>query len=492
MNRLKVRTLVIGSGFSGRTVASYLAEGDLIIERGEFRSYGEMQRRYASLNEKGKPYWENARHAYRSDLPFNKVYDLSGGPNCFSQFEFIGGGSSNRWDGNAVRIPDYIFHSDEFLKWPFSYKEISPYYAAAEKMLNLCGDYSLLNPGSPATAINSADRYREPFQEIGLDMYLRNQAKNPVRGQGRQNRCMGAGSCEICPMDAKFRPEHIDINVPIQYETLGMSLVFDRGRAVALKGITPSGELLIEFERVVIAAHAVESAKLLYQSVLPKSVNLGSIGHYFQDHAQCDLRVLCPFEFPAGNLPFQASFEIQALTGIYENVDVRLGASGMRPALWEEGWVSLLQQQAGSFSEIKALMKRCAAMTLTYEMPPKRESYIDFSGQNPVARDPSWMDNVHRYNKILEIMLGKLEGYGFKILESRPHFRHTYGQHHLVGTLNMSAGEEAVVDRDFRVIGTDNVYVAGTALIPRLGAPNPTLTAVALSMMLGKQLELIN
>ncbi len=74
MKRLVVRTLVIGSGFSGRTVALYLGEGDLIIERGELRSHGEMQRRYNSLKEEDKPYWQNARHAYRSDLPFNNVY----------------------------------------------------------------------------------------------------------------------------------------------------------------------------------------------------------------------------------------------------------------------------------------------------------------------------------------------------------------------------------------------------------------------------------
>jgi choline dehydrogenase-like flavoprotein len=177
---------------------------------------------------------------------------------------------------------------------------------------------------------------------------------------------------------------------------------------------------------------------------------------------------------------------------MYEVIDVRLSVGATRPSLWEEGWVNLIQKQADSFLEIQALIKRCAGMTLTFEMPPKHESFIDFTGQSPVARDPSWIENIHRYNKILEIILGKLDSFGFKVLESRPHFRHTYGQHHLVGTLNMSAGKEAVVGKDFRVIGTDNVYVAGTALIPRLGAPNPTLTAVALSMMLGEQLALRN
>jgi choline dehydrogenase-like flavoprotein len=47
---------------------------------------------------------------------------------------------------------------------------------------------------------------------------------------------------------------------------------------------------------------------------------------------------------------------------------------------------------------------------------------------------------------------------------------------------------QGVVDRDCRVFGTENVYVAGAAVFPYPGSANPTLTVVALALRLADQL----
>lgn len=490
MQNKKVGTLVIGSGFSGSTVSSWLGDDCLIVERGEYRSFAEMQTRYHTLRDEKQPHWLNARNAYKSDIAFNQTYDLSGTPTCFSQFEFIGGGTSNRWDGNAVRISKEIFAADNYLRWPFSYQQIAPWYEMAEAQLNVCGDYDAANPGLPPTAINSGDRYRAVFKARGLHVFVRNQAKNPIRKVGAQNLCVGAGACEACPVDAKIRPEHLYARTNVLHNTLVQEINFVGNQAKSAKCLTPEGQQTIEFERVVIAAHAVESARLLYRSpTLPARVNRGNIGRFFQDHAQCDLRVMLPSAFPFEKLPFQTQLEVSSLTGFYEGVEVRLDLGVTKPALWREGWQSLMQEKLSSALEVKQALANVVSMSITFEMPPKRECYVDFSGKTPVVRDDAWMDNIHLYNKILLQIEEKLRQHGIKVLESRPHFRHTFGQHHLVGTLNMSAGNEAVVDSNFKLLGADNVYVAGTALIPRLGSPNPTLTAVAMANMLGAQLS---
>ncbi|NLA18973.1 hypothetical protein GPU89_20530 [Burkholderia cepacia] len=50
MQILKYQTVIIGSGFAGRTVADKLSKGSyLIVERGEDRDYGQM---YARFEEK--------------------------------------------------------------------------------------------------------------------------------------------------------------------------------------------------------------------------------------------------------------------------------------------------------------------------------------------------------------------------------------------------------------------------------------------------------
>jgi len=490
LKKLYIPTLIIGSGLVGRTVANWLKTGEyIIVERGEYRSFLDMRERYKSRCSKDKDFWENARHAYCSDLPFNQTYDLSGTPTCFSQFEFIGGGTSNRWDGNAVRIPEYIFSSRDFLAWPISYEEIAPWYELAEKQLNLCGDYGHGNPGNPFTRISSGDYYREIFNSIGLGGYLRNQAKNPIRQTGSQNICVGAGACEACPSDAKLRPEHLYPNQSIAYGTLVDHLKFEGHQAKSAICRTMDEDIHINFDRVIIAAHAVESAKLLHRSrMLPRYSNK-NIGRYYQDHAQCDLRVLLPKPIEHRRLPFKSSFEIRTMTGLYDGIDVLVSTSLASRALSPAGWRELYGFSPASALDLRSLHERISGVTITYEMPPKPDCYVDFSGAMPVVRDESWMNNVQQYNKILGKVIFKLESLGIKVLESRPHFRHAFGQHHLAGTLNMSSGHEAVVDTDFKIIGTQNVYIAGTAVIPRLGASTPTLTAVALANMLGKSIS---
>jgi choline dehydrogenase-like flavoprotein len=46
-----------------------------------------------------------------------------------------------------------------------------------------------------------------------------------------------------------------------------------------------------------------------------------------------------------------------------------------------------------------------------------------------------------------------------------------------------------VVDRDCRVHGIDNLYVAGSSVFPTAGWANPTLTIVALALRLADRLR---
>jgi choline dehydrogenase-like flavoprotein len=62
------------------------------------------------------------------------------------------------------------------------------------------------------------------------------------------------------------------------------------------------------------------------------------------------------------------------------------------------------------------------------------------------------------------------------------------GNHH-IGTLRMAEDPaEGVVDRDAKVFGLDNLYIAGSAVFPTGGASPPTLTIVALTLRLAEHL----
>ena len=66
---------------------------------------------------------------------------------------------------------------------------------------------------------------------------------------------------------------------------------------------------------------------------------------------------------------------------------------------------------------------------------------------------------------------------------------HPIGGYHHMGTTRMSdRPEQGVVDRDCRVHGYANLYVAGSSVFPTAGWANPTLTILALAHRLGDHL----
>jgi choline dehydrogenase-like flavoprotein len=63
------------------------------------------------------------------------------------------------------------------------------------------------------------------------------------------------------------------------------------------------------------------------------------------------------------------------------------------------------------------------------------------------------------------------------------------GWHHL-GTTRMSDDPKTgVVDKNCKVHGIDNLYIAGSSCYPTAGAINPTLTIVAISLRLADHLK---
>jgi choline dehydrogenase-like flavoprotein len=65
-------------------------------------------------------------------------------------------------------------------------------------------------------------------------------------------------------------------------------------------------------------------------------------------------------------------------------------------------------------------------------------------------------------------------------------FNQALDGYHQIGLTRMSdSPTNGVVDRDCRVHGTANLFVAGSSVFPTAGQANPTLPAVALALRLG-------
>ncbi|MEA3121376.1 MAG: hypothetical protein QOH33_931, partial [Paraburkholderia sp.] len=133
----------------------------------------------------------------------------------------------------------------------------------------------------------------------------------------------------------------------------------------------------------------------------------------------------------------------------------------------------------------------CFALFCELEIPPSAEFRVDLESEEPRVLDENYPDVIDAFDDVTSQICRRLTACGVEVLGINPKYRVGYNSHHLSGTMNCSDGPHGVVDRDMRVIGTRNVYVAGSSVMPRAGGHGPTLTIVALAVRLGGHLAVM-
>ena len=105
--------------------------------------------------------------------------------------------------------------------------------------------------------------------------------------------------------------------------------------------------------------------------------------------------------------------------------------------------------------EIEAVALFCEALTAQFEREGLGDIRLD---ERIVARDPAFLLSCHDSN------------------------------HQMGGCRMAVSADEGVVDRDARVFGVDNLYIAGASIFPTGSFANPTLTAIAFALRLADHL----
>ncbi len=492
MQQLHYPTLIIGSGFAGRTVASYLPEGSfMLVERGEDRDHGETLRRYQAQRTTQTSNTAAQEAAYRSDLPWNALPRLSRWN--YSRYAMVRGGASNWWGGKASRLSAAVHAAGGLLPWPFSHAELAPWYARAERRLNVAGDPA--HPDAPApVAMPGAAYWRQAFAPHFRQGYLYNTAINldPASSTG-QGLCVGRANCGLCREDAKARPDNIFPDHPALYALLAQRIEFDGARAVAVECFDGKQLLRLTCERLVLACNGIETPRLLARSALPAGVRRAQIGAFLQDHAHLELS--CKLERPLlyGNAGGLSHVVVQELSGMYATSMGPLEVSAL--AVTHEpqadtlvaGMDLALLRQHGPDAFLDDL-NGCFDLFCELEIPPQAGLRVDLDSALPATLDEDYARLIPVYDGIARELVQRLTRLGVTVLATRPLYRDGYGGHHFCGTTNCSDGPLAVVDRDLRLIGTDNVFISGAGVLPRAGGIAPTLALVALAERLGDHL----
>lgn len=427
------------------------------------------------------------------------------------------GGTSQLWGGQLWPWQPWEFSggvSSQVHPWPLKFSELEGHYAQVLKSLGLPTTHSSIHTMTgPAAKLNAdVDRDFSLRYSSWIERRKRNFIQNPeVR-------------------------EHLK-NVTLLQEAVVNRITTIGDKKVKVEFLHQAREIEgLHADKVVLAAGTLGNTRVLSNSDVSR--DLPALGRGFMDHvskrvAEFDVfdwdkfrsvaapkrikgvlaspRIVPEVEFLTrhGVVPAYAHWEFSpspdsAVSSIRSYL--RAGQTGVeRPGLTR--LVRDVGRDAGSLVEAVARAARFSERPITRDSRP----YLRIDVQQPARRDVNltWTPNVENADLpnlsvqwrtgveerdaasvIVDALLPALSrldigAVGHKLRADAP-FEDIY--HMMGGTCMADSSADGVVDRDLRVFGTSNVFVAGASVFPSGGMANPTYTALALADRLGGQL----
>jgi len=448
-----------------------------------------------------------------SGLPYRALHERR--PRYF-------GGASNLWNGWCTTLEPVDFEARDWVArsgWPLRPADLEPYYRRAQPLCEL-GRYGYTAPAWPELALLPFEQFEHKFWQL-----------SPPTRFGDVHR----------PDFARSQ----NVRVLLHANAVEIRMDPDARRVVAVDLANPAGlRTSVRARHFVVACGGIETPRLLLASRSVRECGVGNehdqVGRYFADHPHLVLGFA-----PAGRL--EAS--VMAAPPQIEGVRVRVGFGptaeeqrarrllnsavtlevhygspefhaarelfqALRRAEWPAGGAE--QMRAVGTRPGRVLADIAAKLWRGYGLPsgfrlgvrsesvPDPESRVRLGEKRDAVGVPCpvlhWQmgaqdkDSLLRTAELATVELGRL-GYG--PIEVAEWLRDgnawpedlAAGQHHL-GTTRMSDDtKQGVVDRNGRVHGLSNLFVAGPSVFPTPGWANPTLTIAALALRLADHLK---
>jgi choline dehydrogenase-like flavoprotein len=545
--------IIIGAGVAGALAAySLMCEGAklkvLMLEAGQAEpdrlklvgNYASADRKSSVSPYKGSP--ADTEAPFPDPDKLTDYYVQSSDRNFQFQSTYLRliGGSTWHWLGNVPRfVPSDFRMRSQYgvgVDWPISYDDLERWYGKAEHELGVSGDHAEWDglhgarrshdfPMSKIWLSYSdlvAARDIDGLEVDGLRLKVMStpQARNSQPYQGRPP-CAGNSICvPICPIKAKYDATvHVELARRAGVELRDKAVVVrleldDEGRyvrRVVYRRWDDHEEVAVTGRLVVLAAHAVETPKLLLLSAsdrAPKGVANASdqVGRNLMDHLQGSSQAranepLFPFRGP----PTTAGIDV------FRDGQFRRERAAFRMSLGNDGWArsgspwsdvidAVKKEKRFGDDLIKQLQYRVThqfRISYSTEMLPDSENRIELDTQldaSGIRRPKITFKGAPEYNQLAfakawAVMHRIYDAMGIPkenrtVTEDTPENRKRYsGAGHIMGTCRMGDNPKtSVVDRDCRSHDHPNLFIVGSSTFPTGGTANPTLTVAALAL----------
>jgi choline dehydrogenase-like flavoprotein len=401
--------------------------------------------------------------------------------------------------------------------WPLTYDDLEPWYCEAEREMGVAGDSRIDLDGRrskpfplPVIPMSYADqRVAAALQGTSHKVVPTPQARNSRPYDNRPS-CCGSGSCiPVCPVQAKYdatshlaKAERAGARVVAEAVVSEVQVGAD-GRVAALVVKRKDGSEDRATAKVyVIAAHGIETPKLLLQSRgarTPQGAANSSdqVGRNLMDHPTRLHWALAPQSLGAFRGPLSTAGIEAPRSG-----DWRSDHAAFRIQLDNRGWEwpagspdstvrDLLKQGLRGAELDRALADHASRqidIVAMVEQLPRSENRIvpDFDRRDaigiPRPRITYSIDDYCRkaldHGQRIAAEIGKAVG-----VTEMHHGEEIYGASHVIGTYRMGRDPRtSVVDPDQRSHDHPNLFLLGSGVFPTSAASNPTLTIAALAL----------
>lgn len=515
---------IVGSGVAGALLGWRLASAGarvLLLEAGGPVDRARALARFQASPDRAldSPYPESARVGAPSAGDLARHY-VQEGPDFLSGLYLrLVGGTTWHWLGTALRMlpEDFGLRSRHGVgeDWPLGYGDLEPWYGRAEDALGVAGD-SGNDLGSPRSSPYPMPPHRPARVDgvvgaaaarLGWTVDPLPQARNSRPWEGRPA-CCGAASCTpLCPIGAKYDASvHVRRAVAAGAE-LRTGAVVHRlgvgagGRIERVCWTGPSGPGEARAGVVVVAAHAVETPRLLLASRNPRNPSgvansSGLVGRCLMAGNAVLSQALAPVRVD----PYGAPQATSGMLGFREG-PFRSGRSGFLLAIATDGWADgapdrlaprLIRRGLRGKALRAALeehVRRQVALASTCEDLPDPENRIELAEDHPDAfgiprpriryRIPDWTRAGQAAARAVHEQLFEALG-----AQERGHAT-AADPGYLLGTCRMGTEPAtSVVTSDLRAHDHPNLYLLGSMVFPTAGSAPPTLTVAALALRL--------